>query len=914
MRHLLTMLALVALLPGAVLAFPLPSAEQIQQLQAEGRWDTVRTELMALRRSTVRTQDETETLRLIDAGYGLPAQRTTPGDPAASPAANLDGNMVVDERDVLELGYSEPGRSASTTLPYGTAAQSNQPRCLVLLIKFPDKAPTDIKNMGEFDVNHDADWAEDRWFDLTAPGSLEDTSVAYYFKTASYGKLELTGDVFNNPAVCDSEGWITSSETYVSIGNGTSDYAAVMQDAITQIDPHVDFTEYDSNGDGLVDGLVTIYAGAGDGNGSRWYFRWVQQPGYATSGDGVRIGAGVWVSEEGYVYHYCHEFGHELGLPDLYDTDNGVGGGEDTDGGGFYTLMSHWTDATGRIPVMPDAWSRTRLRWVEPVDILTTASQSIVVNRATATSNADTVFRIWRNGAPDREYFLCEFRDCDHSFDQGLPNPGGLMLWHIDEGRTTANNFDNAYTPLRVAPECADNDNSSFVPMSDPWFSGFNGADGFDFFADTTTPNSKDNSGASSFVSIDPTTDASGTTMTVTVSNAGSGLPTLSFDSPAAGANVSGNVTFDVTSNAGDRVEYYVNDCLKHVEAGPAPYTGFTWDTLTALNGACTLRAVAYNAGSGNPVRVLERSVTVNNAQVSGKALDFSENFNSYGGDSDNALLGAWNLHEDGFGLDIQHITVPGSSTPSIAFAQTSFIGPPGGNAEDPNAGVYEGQDDDWLMSPRINLGGNSGLSLSYKVAFRAAFFGELLLQTQISADDGATWTDIDGMTNNSFNSGPYQTGLWDLAPGIFTHFDQRTVDLTPWTNQQVYIRFLFVGGAGYGPGFAVDDITLDGTPILLASATPARAKVGDQVVLAGNGFGATQGTGEVRFSNGSGGFIAQPTVVSWSNTSITVTVPAGAKSHTQGVWVHTDSDIDTNAVQFKVILAPPVLGGVVQQ
>ena len=95
--------------------------------------------------------------------------------------------------------------------------------------------------------------------------------------------------------------------------------------------------------------------------------------------------------------------------------------------------------------------------------------------------------------------------------------------------------------------------------------------------------------------------------MTATVHNAGAGLPSLSFQSPAPGANVSGDVTFDVTSNAASRVEYYVNGCLKFVENAPSPYDGFTWDTLSAFNGSCTLRAVAYNASSQS-VRVLERT------------------------------------------------------------------------------------------------------------------------------------------------------------------------------------------------------------------------------------------------------------------------------------------------------------------
>jgi hypothetical protein len=405
--------------------------------------------------------------------------------------------------------------------------------------------------------------------------------------------------------------------------------------------------------------------------------------------------------------------------------------------------------------------------------------------------------------------------------------------------------------------------------------------------------------------------------MHATVHNAGSGLPTLSIDSPTDGASVSGNVTFDVSSNAAQKVEYYVNGCLKYVENAPAPYDGFTWDTLSALNGSCKLRALAYNAASDS-VRVVERTVTVSNPQNSGATLDFSDNFNGYSGGQDAALLGQWNLHGDGFGLSIRELTINGATTPSLAFAQTLFGAPPFNtpDEEDPDHGVYEGQDDEWLMSPRINLAGYSDLQLSYKLAFRSGWSGDAVLQAQVSDDDGASWRDVDGMTY-AYTGNPdsaHDTGEWDPT-GTFTHFVQHTVSLSDYINEQVYIRFLYVGGGSYNVGYAIDDFSLSGTPLLLGSVTPSRATVGSSVTLSGNGFGATQGSGTVRFADGSGGFIAQASVTSWNDDEIVCTVPVGAKSNASaGIWVHNGNGIDTNAREFRVILPPPVLGGLEQR
>lgn len=261
--------------------------------------------------------------------------------------------------------------------------------------------------------------------------------------------------------------------------------------------------------------------------------------------------------------------------------------------------------------------------------------------------------------------------------------------------------------------------------------------------------------------------------------------------------------------------------------------------------------------------------------------------------------------------LEIQWRTNPrvGGTGGALAFCQTSFPSPPfDPNDDDPNAGVYQGQDLEYLMTPRINLAGYSGLSLKYKVAFRGTFNGEVILQTQITDDNGATWKDLEGLTENSMAGTPYDTGVWGSQT-----FVQRTVNLNAYIGKQVYVRFLFLGGLGYNPGFALDDFELTGVALVLNSVTPARAKVGDLITLSGSGFGATQDDGVVRFNNGSGGYVSQGSVVSWNNTTIVCQVPAGAVTHaSDGVWVYKSS-VESNKKAFKVILAPPSLDGVGQ-
>src|SRR5690606_12951746 len=92
----------------------------------------------------------------------------------------------------------------------------------------------------------------------------------------------------------------------------------------------VDFSQYDNDGDGFVDAIIAVHAGPGAEVGAQlqyiWSHRW-------TMGNLARHYDGVTVND--YILNpetrpwgmvgvgvIAHEFGHALGLPDLYDTDN----------------------------------------------------------------------------------------------------------------------------------------------------------------------------------------------------------------------------------------------------------------------------------------------------------------------------------------------------------------------------------------------------------------------------------------------------------------------------------------------------------------------------------------------------------------------------------------------------------------
>ena len=84
---------------------------------------------------------------------------------------------------------------------------------------------------------------------------------------------------------------------------------------------------------------------------------------------------GVWVGdytvqpENGGLGVFAHEFGHDLGLPDLYDTSGNTGGAENSTA--FWTLMSSGGNigdggpaGIGDAPTNLGAWEKLQLGWL----------------------------------------------------------------------------------------------------------------------------------------------------------------------------------------------------------------------------------------------------------------------------------------------------------------------------------------------------------------------------------------------------------------------------------------------------------------------------------------------------------------------------------------------------------------------
>lgn len=120
----------------------------------------------------------------------------------------------------------------------------------------------------------------------------------------------------------------------------------------------------------------------------------------------------------------CHEFGHLLGLPELYAPSR------PHEGIGVWGLMGQGTWlGRGDHPPHLEAWSKLRLGWID-VDTIERSTRGVRLPAVTAAPRAVKILAV--PGVP-HEYYLLENRQREGA-DARLPGEG-ILVWHVDERR-----------------------------------------------------------------------------------------------------------------------------------------------------------------------------------------------------------------------------------------------------------------------------------------------------------------------------------------------------------------------------------------------------------------------------------------------------------------------------------------------
>jgi len=285
-------------------------------------------------------------------------------------------------------------------------------------------------------------WSGDL-FDPNLPGSF-----SHFYDTMSFGKLQVRGEVASRVYAAPHP-----ASQYVSADRTQKGrYGAFCHEILEQADRDIDFSQYDSDGpdgipnsgddDGVVDAVFVVVDRAPTGFllGSATGIGRLGLDGDYETDDPGPGGSPILVSDrkgsiqQGRTFAeaagaMCHEYGHVLGLPDLYNTaylrQADPLPEEDSAGIGAWGVMGRgargWNGDDG--PNSFCAWSRARLGWAQ----VTTLSQAPQDISLPPVGLGGSVLQVPLGRG---EYFLLEYRTRQGCYyDRAIPGEG-LLIWH----------------------------------------------------------------------------------------------------------------------------------------------------------------------------------------------------------------------------------------------------------------------------------------------------------------------------------------------------------------------------------------------------------------------------------------------------------------------------------------------------
>jgi immune inhibitor A len=249
-----------------------------------------------------------------------------------------------------------------------------------------------------------ADYNQAHFQDLYFGTGKNTESLKKYYEKQSSGRYSVDGEVSDWVKVPYNEARYGSNKAstgaWYAVQDGVTAWvadqkAAGKSDADIKADlakyDQWDRYDYDGDGnfnepDGYIDHFQVVHAGEDEsaGGGAQgedaiWAHRWYAfgTDAGATGPAGNKLGGaaigdtGIWVGdytiqpENGGLGVYAHEYGHDLGLPDEYDTTNSA-----ENSTGFWTLMSSgsWLgtgkNAIGDLPGDMNSWDKLQLGWL----------------------------------------------------------------------------------------------------------------------------------------------------------------------------------------------------------------------------------------------------------------------------------------------------------------------------------------------------------------------------------------------------------------------------------------------------------------------------------------------------------------------------------------------------------------------
>jgi M6 family metalloprotease-like protein len=364
--------------------------------------------------------DRADALPVVSVETSESLRQFSPPDPELVRRLQLEGKTIVEPSQPLQP--RESGADGTSRAPSGPVRPAG--RVLAILYDYPDQPGT-----------IPASSFQEMLFG-TGAGSLRD-----YYRVQSNGLFDLTGDVIDGSAVSRLDP--TYNYPYVRLSHPKAYYAeagswTALEEALRILEEHdFDFAPYASANGAKIPYVFAIRAGygeeaSGDPTDTWSHMSYLWDVSVISSGKIYEFERYIAVPEKyrgssrSNIGIFAHEFGHVLGLPDLYDTTYVSAGNGD------WTLMASgsWNGGGGSVPAMLDAFSRSELGWVRPTVVSSSGS-------ITLPQMEDSGGRAYRIDISPFEYLLVENRQLT-GYDRALPG-SGLLIWRIDTRITSPN-------------------------------------------------------------------------------------------------------------------------------------------------------------------------------------------------------------------------------------------------------------------------------------------------------------------------------------------------------------------------------------------------------------------------------------------------------------------------------------------
>ena len=338
-------------------------------------------------------------------------------------------------------------RDDSTLFPH-----MGSPKALVILVEFTDTTFTLPDPKASFN-----DYLNNETGNIVDRGHGENRNakgVKGYFKDMSFGQFTPQFDVV---------GPVKLSHPLRYYGAGNDNMSRLIPDACSAVNDSVDFSQYDSNGDGYVDLVYVIYAGhseseAGNSTDDIW-----PKSGYSDFGtfDGKKVYRygvnnelnGRETSKNKLINGiglFCHEFSHTMGLPDIYATTGAPGYNKDNFGMEFWDLMDGGEYVhSGRFPTAYTSWEREVMGWMN-VDTLTDTAH-VVLRTIDSKGDSARSCKIVNPSVKNEAIYLQNIQN--KGWNYYLPGHG-LLVYRVSYASDDVNFADNPNNGSRPRIVC----------------------------------------------------------------------------------------------------------------------------------------------------------------------------------------------------------------------------------------------------------------------------------------------------------------------------------------------------------------------------------------------------------------------------------------------------------------------------